>query len=170
MMRNVSMRAFLVCALSGVVLLASGCSWLRGKSDYERAVEGRSLEIPPDLDSPRVDPAMAIPATASAAQTDAARGPGGVRIVASGAFPVADSVESTWRRLGLALERVEGVEIVDRAQVLSAYSVRYEGQEFLVRVSRDGERSRVGAVDGEGREVTGGVAGKLLATLRERLG
>lgn len=171
-MRTVPMRALSVALLSTFVLAASGCSWFRGKSEYEYASEGRALEIPPDLDAPRVDAAMAIPPVeaapaSSAPAVAAARSPA---IVSSGPFAVDDAVDSTWRRLGIALERTDGVEILDRAQVLSAYNVRFEGQEFLVRVSRDGERSRVGAVDGDGREVSGGAAGKLLASLRARLG
>lgn len=175
-MRISTMRA-LTCALLALSFFAAGgCSWLRGKTAYESASEGRALEVPPDLDVPRVDPAMAIPAVAGApvapAGTPARAGMAApaATIVSSGAFPVSDSVESTWRRLGIALERTEGVEIIERAQVLSAYNVRYAGQEFLVRVTRSGDASRVGAVDGDGREVTGGAAGRLLAALRTRLG
>ncbi len=173
-MRTVPMRALSVALLSTAVLAASGCSWFRGKSEYEYASEGRALEIPPDLDAPRVDAAMAIPRVEGAAATTPRAAAGAAApaptIVSSGPFAVDDAVDSTWRRLGIALERTDGVEILDRAQVLSAYNVRFEGQEFLVRVSRDGERSRVGAVDGDGREMSGGPAGKLLASLRARLG
>lgn len=169
-MQSQPMRALTCAALAVAVLGTSGCSWFRGKSGYEDSPETRSLEIPPDLDAPRVDPAMAVPSvSASSAQPAAARAPGTPAVVASGPFPVNDSVESTWRRLGIALERTEGVEILERAQVLSAYNVRFEGSEFLLRVSRTGETSRVGAVDADGRDVTGGAAGKLLAALRLRL-
>jgi len=162
------MRAVTCAVLAGAVLTSTGCAWMRGKSGYEVAAEQRSLVIPPDLDAPRADPAMAVPggSVATAQPTVAASTPA---IVASGPFPVADGVESTWRRLGLALERSEGVEIVERAQLLSAYNVRYEGSEFLVRVTADGDGSRVGAVDAKGGNVTGGAAGKLLAALRTRL-
>ncbi len=165
------MRALSVAVLAAAIIAASGCSWFRGKSDYENAVESRSLEIPPDLDTPRVDPAMAVPVVGSAAVAKPATlaSAASPSIVASGPFPVNDSVESTWRRLGIALERTDGVEIVERAQVLAAYNVRFDGAEFLVRVTRDGETSRVGAVDAKGGNVTGGAAGKLLAALRIRL-
>jgi uncharacterized lipoprotein len=167
-MRSFPMRALSCAVLSTLVLAVSGCSWLRGPSVYENASEGRALEVPPDLDSPRADPAMAIPAVgpATGSPRTSVAAP---TIVASGPFPVSDTVESTWRRLGIALERTDGVEIVERAQVLSAYSVRFGGSEFLIRVSRDGDGSRVGAVDADGREVTGGEAGRLLAALRKRL-
>jgi len=170
-MQSSPMRALSVAALATVLIAASGCSWFRGKSDYEKAVEARSLEIPPDLDTPRVDPAMSVPAVGSAnvARPIASASTAAPAIVASGPFPVKDSVESTWKRLGIALERIDGVEIVERAQVLAAYNVRFDGAEFLVRVTRDGETSLVGAVDAKGGNVTGGAAGKLLAVLRTRL-
>ncbi|MGQ0799000.1 MAG: hypothetical protein ACT4NL_02660 [Pseudomarimonas sp.] len=165
------MRALSVAVLATMLVAASGCSWFRGKSDYENAVEARSLEVPPDLDTPRVDPAMSVPVVgaASVARPATSGSTAAPAIVASGPFPVNDSVESTWRRLGIALERTEGVEIVERAQVLAAYNVRFDGAEFLVRVTRDGETSQVGAVDSKGGNVTGGAAGKLLAVLRTRL-
>ncbi len=170
-MRNSPMRALSVAALAAAIVATSGCSWFRGKSDYENAVEARSLEIPPDLDTPRVDPAMSVPVVGAAgvARPVASASTATPAIIASGPFPVKDSVESTWKRLGTALERTDGVEIVERAQVLAAYNVRFDGAEFLVRVTRDGETSQVGAVDAKGANVTGGAAGKLLAALRIRL-
>lgn len=174
MIQNTSLRILSMTLLSAAILASSGCSWFRGKTVYENAAEGRSLEVPPDLDVPATDPALAIPAVsasataaaASASRTSAAS----PTIVASGPFPVADTFESTWRRLGFALARVDGVEVIESAQVLGAYSVRFDGAEFLVRVSRNGETARIGAVDKDGKEVTGGAAGRLLATLRSRLG
>ncbi len=172
-MQSFPLRALSCAVLAAFVLGASGCSWIRGKSFYENASEGRALEVPPDLDTPRADPAMAIPDGVAAARPAASAGAAAAAstppIVASGPFPVGDSVESTWRRLGIALERTAGVEIVERAQILSAYNVRFDGAEFLIRVSRDGEQSRVSAVDAAGKEVTGGAAGTLLAALRGRL-
>ena len=168
-MRSHSMRVLSCAALAVLMVGVSGCSWFRGKSGYENSVETRSLEIPPDLDAPRVDPAMAVPTVNPAVAARPATTVSAGSIVASGPFPVNDSLESTWRRLGIALERTEGVEILERAQVLSAYNVRFEGKEFLVRVSKTGETSRVGAVDAGGRDLTGGEAGKLLALLRTRL-
>ena len=165
------MRALSVAVLAAMIVATSGCSWFRGKSDYENAVEARSLEVPPDLDTPRVDPAMSVPVVgaASVARPAVTGSTAAPAIVASGPFPVNDSVESTWRRLGIALERTGGVEIVERAQVQAAYNVRFDGAEFLVRVTGDGDTSRVGAVDAKGSGVTGGAAGKLLALLRTRL-
>src|SRR3546814_19693725 len=58
------------CALFGIIavtlLATSGCGWFRSKKEpYKNAAESRPLEIPPDLDQPKTDPAMRIPDVAS---------------------------------------------------------------------------------------------------------
>jgi uncharacterized lipoprotein len=151
--------ALLVVAIVG----ASGCGWLRGRSAYEQSPESRPLEVPPDLDAPRIDPAMNIPGTPAAASTRAAVSG------SSAPFTVADAADSTWRRVGLALERIEGVTIVDRAQLLSAYNVRYQGEDLLIRVAADGSNSQISAVTADGTAATSAAAGRLLGLLRARL-
>lgn len=152
------------CGLLVLALVAtSGCSWWRGRSGYETSPESRPLEVPPDLDKPGVDPSMQVPAVANAPA--AARGP-----VTGTSFTIADAPDSAWRRLGLALERIEGVTIDNRAQVLAVYNVTFEGESFLVKVAADGEASRVSTVSTAGQELTTGAAGKLLALLKNRLG
>jgi uncharacterized lipoprotein len=156
-------RAIPLVALMLALAASSGCAWMRGKSGYEEAPEARPLEVPPDLDTPRVDPAMSIPEVAGGARRTPA-------ITAGSPFTLADAADSAWRRVGIALERVEGVTVTDRAQLLSAYGVRYQGEEFLIRVSADGEKSRVHATTADGREASSAAAGKLLGLLKLRLG
>lgn len=159
-------RRALSAALLVAIVSSAGCSWFRGRSGYENSPESRPLEVPPDLSSPTVDASMQVPTAGGAASPAAsARGP-----VTGQSFVIADSVDSAWRRLGLALERVEGVTIDDRAQLLSVYNVSFEGESFLVKVAAEGETSRVSTVSAEGGEVTTGAAGKLLALLKSRLG
>ena len=86
------------------------------------------------------------------------------------AFTLADAQPSAWNRVGLALGRIEGVEVVDRATALSAYNVRFDGQEFLIRVVASGTGSRVEAVDAGGGVVNSAAAAKVLGALRARLG
>jgi uncharacterized lipoprotein len=150
--------ALLIVAIIG----ASGCGWLRGRSAYDQSPESRPLEVPPDLDAPRIDPAMNIPGTPAATTARAAA-------ASSAPFTVADASDSTWRRVGLALERIEGVTIVDRAQLLSAYNVRYQGEDLLIRVSADGSNSQISAVGADGTAATSAVAARLLGLLRARL-
>lgn len=162
MMKTAARSALVLAMLAGL----GACSWFRGNSDYERSPESRPLAVPPDLDAPTPDPALQIPSPASASATPArAAAP-----VPSAAFTIADDRDSAWRRLGLALQRIEGVEVTQSAQSLGAYNVRFEGEEFLVRVVQAGEASRVEAVGPNGAVINVGAAGNLLGQLRARLG
>ena len=84
-------------------------------------------------------------------------------------FVVADAAGSTWRRLGVALERIDGVVIDSRAELLSVYNVSFQGSSFLVKVAAEGEASRISTVSADGQQLTTGAAGLLLARLKERL-
>ncbi len=159
-------RVLLLAVVFAMLSAAGGCRWIRGESPYELRPESRPLEVPPDLDSPRADPAMAVPTVSAGTSASAAVNAG----QAIDSFVVqGDTPDSVWRRLGVALARVEGVEITERAQLLNAYNVSYEGQSFLVRAQVEGESTRVSAVGGDGVALSGGAAGRLLAILRLRL-
>ena len=76
--------ARLAFAIAAVVLASgvSGCHWF-GKKDelYTQSVESRPLEVPPDLDRPSADRAMALPSAGGSATASgvasAAGSPGG---------------------------------------------------------------------------------------------
>jgi uncharacterized lipoprotein len=157
-------RRALLLALVAVLAGSTGCGWFRGKSGYENSPESRPLEVPPDLDRPATDGTMEIPAVAGAPRA-APAGP-----AAGASFVIADSAESAWRRLGLALERTEGVSIGERDPSSAVYNVSYEGETFQVKIAAEGEGSRISAVGQDGREMSAGAAGKLLALLKQRLG
>lgn len=153
----------LLCAC--LLLPAQGCSWFRGKSEYANSPQTRPLEVPPDLDAPVVDPARQIPDVAPVAS----RSP--TLPTAADEILVQDTVESTFRRLGLALERTDGVAIEDSAALLSVYTVRYQGESFLLRVQAgSGGGSRISAVSADGTPLAGGSSAALLGALRQRLG
>lgn len=157
-------RIALSAALIALLLASTGCSWFRGRSGYENAPESRPLEIPPDLDRPASDASMVVPAVAANPRVSA---PG---VAATGeSFEIADSGASAWRRLGLALERIDGVTIDDRAELLSVYNVTFGGESFLVKLAPSGSSSRISTVSRDGAELTTGAAGRLLALLRHRL-
>jgi uncharacterized lipoprotein len=160
-------RRALIAALAVALVSSAGCSWFRGKSGYENSPESRPLELPPDLDAPASDGSMQIPQIPAVAATPRATP---ARPAAGASFLIADSAESAWRRLGLALDRIEGVTISERAQAESAYAVAYDGESFQLKVTAEGEGSRVSAVGADGQEVRTGAAGKLLALLKQRLG
>jgi hypothetical protein len=85
-------------------------------------------------------------------------------------FVIGDVPASAWRRLGLALERIDGVTIDSRAELLSVYNVSFGGSSFLVKIAPEGEGSRISTVSEAGQELTSGAPGRLLALLKERLG
>ena len=158
-------RRLAVAVLAALVVASSGCSWFRGKSGYEQSPEHRPLEIPPDLDAPNTNSAMRVPASPSVASSERSS-----VAAQSTDFVVADQVASTWRRLGLALERMDGVEIKERAQLINAYTVVVGGQQILLRVSEDASGSRVAALDGDSRPVSTVEAARVLGELKSRLG
>lgn len=202
--------------------LLGGCGFFSRHADrkdqaYRESVQSRPLEVPPDLDNPASSSALIIPdvrpvsaAPASTAQDDgsaggappaiasapaaappAVSGPG---VVASGdGLVVADTVESTFRRVGFALERSGAARVLGSDAAAGTYSVETTGQTTIkpgwfkraitfgqagtkvtsrvplgvsVEASGDGSRVRVtGANDEASREA----AQALLQVLRERL-
>lgn len=158
-------RRALLATLLVATVAGSGCSWFRGKSGYENSPESRPLEVPPDLDAPVSDPSMTVPAVA-ATRTPATAS----QVGASGApFVINDALDGAWRRVGLALERIDGVTIGERAQVLWVYNVTYDGQAFLIKLAAEGEGTRISAVGQNGTDVNTGAAGRLLSLLKARL-
>lgn len=161
-------RHLLVAGLATSLIATSGCTWFRSSTGYEHSRESRPLEVPPDLTRPVADPAMQLPTVAQATAPSGAQ-----QATAGGAvssFEVADAAGETWRRVGLALERIDGVAITNRAQLLGSYEVRFRGESFLVRVQENNGRSTVTAVDTGGQAVRTGAATELLGLLRQRLG
>lgn len=208
----------LLVALAATFVL-SGCSFLRRHLDrkdttYERAVQERPLEVPPDLDTPNGSGALVVPAAAASAGAAASTAepapsespvepmaapatavdsaPAGVEANAGG-LHVADTVASTWARVGLALERSGTATIIDRDEAGHAYTVQTTGQttvkpgwfkrmitlghasnkktaqvQLTVRVSADGDGSRV-SVEGATDEASQDAARSLLGTLQQRL-
>ncbi|TXK62071.1 hypothetical protein [Alkalisalibacterium limincola] len=165
-------RRLLVAGLATSVVVTSGCGWFRASTGYEGSRETRPLEVPPDLTTPAVDPSMQMP---TVADVQARRAPAGAQQAQAGAavssFEVADSAGEAWRRVGLALDRIDGVTITNRAQLLGSYEVQYRGESFLVRVQQgQGDTSTVTAVNAAGQAVGTGAATELLGLLRQRLG
>ena len=159
------LRRAVLAAMLVAVAAGSGCSWFRGKSGYENSPEIRPLEVPPDLDAPVSDASMTVPAVAGTS----APATGSQAATTGTPFVLADALDGAWRRVGLALERIDGVTLGERAQVLSVYNVTFEGETFLIKLASEGEGTRVSAVSQDGSELTTGAAGKLLAQLRMRL-
>ncbi len=156
--------AFVLTAL----VATSGCSWFRRESKlYAGDPNSRPLEVPPDLDMPRTDGAVAVPGASTTASATASRAP--VAGVANG-FTVAGTREEAFAKVGDALAAIEGLTVASRAQLLGVYDVSYEGSNFLVRISTVDSGAYVAAVDPRGQPATGEAAAKAIAALKSALG
>ncbi len=188
--------------------LLSGCGFFhkhfdRKEPEYRKSVQERPLEVPPDLDMPSNSGALVIPAAGTSSSAASSSAPPSVAVSSDAAaagvsiggdgLRVTDSVESTWSRVGLALERSGAATILGRDEAAHAYTVETTGQttakagwlkravtlghatkkvtakvQLTVRVSADGDGSKVG-VEGATDEASRDAARSLLASLRQRL-
>ncbi|MBN8737961.1 MAG: hypothetical protein BGP24_02130 [Lysobacterales bacterium 69-70] len=177
-----SKSAIRIALLVALIPLLGGCSLFKSRSEWDKAAEARPLEIPPDLEAPPSRGELIVP-QAGSSRPVAGRGATGVD-----GLTVADSVDSTWERVGKALERASDLgSVAARDQSSHTYSLtvtskraRDEGGFFKrlftrkkvetvtetvnVGVSADGSGSRV--------SISGGAAAvqRVTALLRERLG
>lgn len=203
--RNLSI---VLCVIAAASVL-SGCGYMRSKfgtkpDRYKNSEQGRPLEVPPDLERPNTTGALVIPEVGSPARAAAADSTASVdRVPAMGAamgsgtadgFSVADSVESTWSRVGLALERSGIATIEARDASAHSYSIRASGkttkpagllkrmvtfgkgsgkqvsssEPLTVRIVEEADGSRV-KVEGGSSEANRDAARKVIDVLRQRL-
>jgi uncharacterized lipoprotein len=85
-------------------------------------------------------------------------------------FTVAGERDEVFNKVGAALAATDGLTIASKAQVLGTYDVSYQGENFLVRVSKVDAGVSVSAVDPRGMPATGDAATKLIAALKTALG
>jgi hypothetical protein len=152
----------LAAPLAAILLVSglSGCHWFKKKNElYTLSGEARPLEVPPDLDRPAADKAMALPAVGSSRASTA-------RPVPATGFAVAAEREAVFAKVGEVLAATPGVQIASKAELLGTYDVDYMGEKFLVRVTKAGEGAFVSAVDPRGLPPSGPAAGKLIAQLK----
>lgn len=152
-------------AIVASVLVAglSGCHWF-GKKDelYSQSSESRPLEVPPDLDRPSADNAMALPASGSSVT---ASGVTSGRAAPIG-FNAAGDRDAVFARVGDVLAATSGVTIASKAQILGTYDVAYMGANFLVRVTKVGDGTYISAVDPRGLSPTGEAPARLIGALK----
>lgn len=155
--------------IAAVLMVAglSGCHWFGKSNDlYAQSAESRPLEVPPDLDRPSTERAMALP---SAGGTATAAGPSSASSIAPIGFTVAGDRDAIYAKVGEVLAGVDGVAIVSKAQILGTYDVDYMGAKFLVRVTRAGDNVYVSAVDPRGLPPTGEAPVRLVGALKAAL-
>ncbi|MES2858916.1 MAG: hypothetical protein V4704_07020 [Pseudomonadota bacterium] len=154
-------------ALTGLLVVGvSGCHWFGKKDDlYAQSAESRPLEVPPDLDRPSADNAMAVPASGSSVSASGMNNAGSSRAVPLG-FNAAGERDAVFARVGEVLAATSGVTIASKAQILGTYDVSYMGSDFLVRVTRVGDGVYISAVDPRGLAPTGEAPARLIAALK----
>ena len=128
--------------LVGATVLLSGCGWMhRDRVEYYKgASETRPLEVPPDLDAPVTSKALVVPGSSpSAAARSAASTPAASAATPSALPPassvtadatelhVSDTVDSTWQRVGLALERAQLGKITSKDEAARSYAFEFNG-------------------------------------------
>lgn len=179
-----AIRIALLAAL--IPLMLGGCSLFKSRSEWDKAAEARPLEIPPDLEAPPSRGELVVPQGGSGAA--AAARPGSRGATGIDGFNVSDTADSTWQRVGTALERATELgTITSRDASAHTYSLsvttqrtRDEGGFFKrlftrkkietvtetvnIGISADGSGSRV-SVSGSSASVQ-----RVAALLRERLG
>jgi uncharacterized lipoprotein len=184
---------------------------------YKTSVQEHPLEVPPDLDKPNTASALTIPEAGAAAAAPAAAGETSAAsastpttppvvtaspaagaaatpvLLAGDGLHVSDTVDSTWNRVGLAMERSGAATILARDEAGRTYEVQTTGQttskpgwfkkvvtlgmakgkttaqvKLTLRVTAEGDGSKV-AVEGAADEASKNAAQALLETLKQRL-
>ena len=159
-------RASMVAPIAAVLLVTSlsGCHWVGKKKNdlYAQSPESRPLEVPPDLDRPSAERAMALPNVAAPATATAAASSSAAPI----GFNVTADRDTVFGKVGEVLAGTSGVTVVNRAQILGTYDVDYQGAKFLVRVTKAGEGTYVSAGDPRGLPPAGDAPVKLIGALK----
>lgn len=163
-------RTTVLVALALAVLAASGCRWFRKENAlYAQSAESRPLEVPPDLDRPATDGAMALPdAPQSVTRSETApaqRAP----VASTTGFNVAGNRDEIFTRVGELLGAMQGLQISSSARLLGTYDVSYQGSDFLVRIAQTGEGAYISAVDPRGLPASGAAPAGVIAALRAEL-
>jgi uncharacterized lipoprotein len=156
-------------AAATLVIGVSGCSMFGKKSElYTKSGESRPLEVPPDLDRPSADRAMALPDASGSVSASGMNNAGGSTAAPIG-FNATGERDAIFAKVGEVLAATQGVTIASKAQILGTYDVGYMGSNFLVRVTEVGNGAYVSAVDPRGLPPTGDAPMKLVAALKSAI-
>lgn len=161
-------RVATVLAVAALFTSVAGCSMFGKKSDlYAQSGESRPLEVPPDLDRPSTDRAMALPDT-SIVSASGMNKAGGSTAAPIG-FSAPGERDAVFTRIGEVLAATSGVTIANKALILGTYDVSYMDSNFLVRVTKVGNGAYVSAVDPRGLPPTGEAPVKLIGALKSAI-
>lgn len=165
-----SMRYLAIAAVAVAVVGTSGCRWFKKENAlYAQSPESRPLEVPPDLDRPRTDGAMALPETGGSVTRSGTAAAAAAPVDSNVSFSAAGDRDAVFGQVGEALAAIEGVTVNSRSQVLGTYDVSYADSQFLVRVATAQGGAVVSAVDPRGVAATGEASTRLIALLQTAL-
>jgi len=163
---------------------------------YEDSRETAPLEVPRDLMRPAVNPALQIPAVAGLASNADVSPPllgntvaaarGGLPRAANAVLTIADEADSTWRRVGIALQRSGCCKVLEQDESAMVYQVElisdapkpgFFGRMFgsspsttmQVKVDAVGSGSNVTIVDDDGKVRVDDPAMTVLGVVEARL-
>ncbi len=139
-MHNAPMKKIILASLLLAPIALTGCQTLRAHNPfrhkepaYKTAQQERPLEVPPGMDQPPTTEALAIPDAGSAAAGSGASGTGTPAMaggesavpVATGSssLTLADTPDSVYRRVGLALARGDVGQVSARDDADHRYQV-----------------------------------------------
>lgn len=163
-------RVAVIASLVAAVALTSGCSWFRkDNAAYKLSGEARPLEVPPDLDRPATDGAMALPQGGSSVMASSA-GRAAPAAAPSGFNLSGVDRDAAFARVGDALAGIQGLTVASKAQLLGSYDVSYGGADFLVRTAQTQNGVYISAVDPRGLPETREAPLALIAQLKAKLG
>jgi uncharacterized lipoprotein len=163
-----SLRVVTLAVLVVAVLGASGCRWFRKDDPYAENAESRPLELPPEFNAQEAE-AIYNGTANTGSVTRSSVGSGGAPIAQGLGFTVSGDRSAVFERVGTALAKIEGANVISRAQLLNAYDIDFEGSKFLVRISEVAGGSQVAAVDPRGLPAQGAAPTKLIAALKAAL-
>ncbi len=161
-------RVATLAALAAAIALTSGCNWFRKDNEsYKLSGEARPLELPPELNMPNTQGAMALPSTQSAtASQQAAAAP----MQNPSGFHVAGEREAIFAQVDAILAASPEVTVSSTSKLLGSHDVSVAGVNFLVRVTQVGDSVFVSAIDPRGELERREEAVRLIAQLKEALG
>jgi uncharacterized lipoprotein len=163
-------RPLVIAAAMVLMLGTSGCHWFNKRGNpYQQSAQTRPLEVPPDLDRPNTEGAMAVPGNGTQSVERSSMSAGQAQASGSG-FTVAGDRDDIFNKVGAALSATDGATIASKAQLLGTYDVSYKGANFLVRVVKVDAGVYVSAVDPRGQPATDEAATSLIAALKTALG
>jgi uncharacterized lipoprotein len=126
-------------------LALSGCGMFRSHKQWETAKQESPLEIPPGLDTPATSAALVIPPPGANNPTaNGATAPSGDSVgTITDAFVVSDSVDSTYQKVGQALQAGDIGQVSAHDDAAHTYTLTVNSPATAVPVKKPGMFGRL---------------------------